>query len=136
MFQAWQGWLLFVGIAHISGLCLVSITCQRCPKLGHRVADLCSSRVKHEHLAAEDILLCAVSAYTKITSYLGAFLVVHRQLYRWPCYSLTSSLQDIFEIPKNLKKHYHRALWETCDPWVILSEWWGDKTFWGIHFEN
>ena len=47
------------------------------------------------------------------------------------------------------KKHYHRALWETCDPWDMLSEWLGDMTWqtkrqwqrqrqrqWQWHLEN
>ena len=46
-----------------------------------------------------------------------AFLVVPWQLYRFPCHSLLHIV----------KKHYHRALWETCDPWDMLSEWLGDK---------
>ena len=28
-----------------------------------------------------------------------------------------------------VEKHYQRALWETCDPWDMLSEWWGDMTW-------
>ena len=51
------------------------------------------------------------------------FLAVTWQLYRFPCHSLTDSLIDTFE------KHYQRALWETCDPWDMLSEWWGDMTW-------
>ena len=51
------------------------------------------------------------------------FLAVTWQLYRFPCHSLTDSLIDTFE------KHYQRELWETCDPWDMLSERWGDMTW-------
>ena len=65
------------------------------------------------------------------------FLAVPRQLYRWPCLSLL----DIVE------KHYHTALWETCDPWDMWWEWWGEMTWptkrqwqrqwqWQRHLEN
>ena len=48
------------------------------------------------------------------------FLAVPRQLFRFPCHWLTDSL--------TFEKHYQRALWETCDPWDMWSEWWGDMT--------
>ena len=51
------------------------------------------------------------------------FLAVTWQLYRFPCDWLPPSLLVIVE------KHYHRALWETCDPWDMLSERWGDMTW-------
>ena len=35
-------------------------------------------------------------------------------------HSLTHSLTVIVE------KHYNRALWDTCEPCDMLSEWWGD----------
>ena len=28
-----------------------------------------------------------------------------------------------------VEKHYHTALWETCDPWDMWWEWWGDMTW-------
>ena len=40
------------------------------------------------------------------------FLAVPRQLYRFPCHSLTHWLMTAI-----VEEHYHRALWETCDPW-------------------
>ena len=47
------------------------------------------------------------------------FLAVTWQLYRFPCYWLLHIVE----------KHYHRAFWETCDPWDMLSELWGDMTW-------
>ena len=53
----------------------------------------------------------------------NSFLAVTWQLNRWPCHSLTHWQQDTFE------KHYHTALQETCEPWDIRWEWWGDMTW-------
>ena len=48
------------------------------------------------------------------------FLAIPRQLNRRPCHWLP---------PAIVEKHYHRALWETCDPWDMSSERWGDMTW-------
>ena len=63
----------------------------------------------------------------KLQNYAFQFLAVTWQLYRFPCHSLTDSLTH--SLTATFEKHYQRALWETCDPWDILSEWWGDMTW-------
>jgi len=72
------------------------------------------------------VFRCRLSSVSLIRGrhFLGLdFLAVPRQLYSWPCHSLTHSLLDIVE------KHYHTALWETCDRWDMWWEWWGDMTW-------
>ena len=82
------------------------------------------SQINNHNIFNNKYVLISLVYEAKVNWFLEGwcvFLAVPRQLNRWP-HSVTDWLQVIVE------KHYQRALWETCDPWDMWSEWWEDMT--------
>ena len=75
---------------------------------------------------------CPIGAISIVISFLGlgcnislvfrlwCYALSATSLLQWRIYFITNSLIQSFE------KHHYIALQETCDPWNMWSEWWGD----------